>query len=54
VPAASPTSRVTQLLRQGDAKVFEKCPRMKLKINREALVKLNQMANEQNSVENFT
>ena len=43
---------VTQLLRQGDAKVFKKYSQMKLQMKREALVKLNRMANEQNSVEN--
>jgi hypothetical protein len=42
----------TQLGRQGDAKVFKKYSRMKLQMKREALVKLNRMANEQNSVEN--
>jgi len=44
---------VTQLLRQGDAKVFKKYSQMKLQMKREALVKLNRMANEQNSVENL-
>ena len=39
---------VTQLLRQGDAKVFKKYSQMKLQMKREALVKLNRMANEQN------
>jgi hypothetical protein len=39
---------VTQLLRQGDAKVFKKYSHLKLQMKREALVKLNQMANEQN------
>ena len=43
---------VTQLLRQGDAKVFKKYSQMKLQMKREALVKLNRMANEQNPVEN--
>ena len=43
---------VTQLLRQGDAKVFKKYSQMKLQMKREALVKLNRMANEQNSAEN--
>ena len=43
---------VTQLLRQGDAKVFKKYSQMKLQMKREALVKLNRMANEQSSVEN--
>jgi hypothetical protein len=35
---------VTQLLRQGDAKVFKKYSQMK----REALIKMNRQANEQN------
>ena len=39
---------VTQLLRQGEAKVFKKYSQMKLQMKREALVKLNRMANEQN------
>jgi hypothetical protein len=43
VPAALPTNGVTQLLRQCDAKVFKKYSQMK----REALVKLNRLANEQ-------
>jgi excisionase family DNA binding protein len=37
---------VTQLLRQGDAKVFKKCSQMKLQMKREALEKLNRHANE--------
>ena len=37
---------VTQLLRQGDAKVFEKYSQMKLQMKREALLKLNRTANE--------
>ena len=37
---------VTQLLRQGDAKVFKKYSQMKLQMKREALAKLNQQANE--------
>jgi integrase len=37
---------VTQLLRQGDAKVFKKYSRMKLQMKREALQKLNRKANE--------
>ena len=37
---------VTQLLRQGDAKVFKKYSQMKLQMKREALQKLNRMANE--------
>ena len=40
-------SGVTQLLRQGDAKVFKKYSEMKLQVKREALVKLNRMANEE-------
>jgi integrase len=39
---------VTQLLRQGDAKVFKKYSQMKLQMKREALIKLNRHANEQN------
>jgi hypothetical protein len=37
---------VTQLLRQGDAKVFKKDSQMKLQMKREALQKLNRTANE--------
>jgi len=37
---------VTQLLRQGDAKVFKKYSQMKLQMKREALGKLNRTANE--------
>jgi hypothetical protein len=37
---------VTQLLRQGDVKVFKKYSRMKLQMKREALQKLNRTANE--------
>jgi integrase len=37
---------VTQLLRQGDAKVFKKYSHMKLQMKREALAKLNRKANE--------
>jgi len=37
---------VTQLLRQGDAKVFKKYSQMKLQMKREALAKLNRLANE--------
>ena len=36
---------VTQLLRQGDAKVFKKYSQMKLQMKREALLKLNRQAN---------
>jgi len=39
---------VTQFLRQGDAKVFKKYSQMKLQMKREALVKMNRQANEQN------
>ena len=37
---------VTQLLRQGDAKVFKKYSQMKLQTKREALQKINRKANE--------
>lgn len=37
---------VTQLLRQGDAKVFKKYSQMKLQMKREALQKINRAANE--------
>jgi integrase len=37
---------VTQLLRQGDAKVFKKYSQMKLQMKRDALQKLNRTANE--------
>jgi integrase len=37
---------VTQLLRQGDAKVFKKYSQMKLQMKREALEKMNRQANE--------
>jgi integrase len=37
---------VTQLLRQGDAKVFKKYSQMKLQMKREALAKINRQANE--------
>ena len=37
---------MTQLLRQGDAKVFKKYSQMKLQMKREALGKLNRTANE--------
>lgn len=37
---------VTQLLRQGDAKVFKKYSQMKLQMERVALKKLNRKANE--------
>ncbi len=38
---------VTQMLRQGDAKVFKKYSQMKLQMKREALDKINRQANEQ-------
>jgi integrase len=37
---------VTQMLRQGDAKVFKKYSQMKLQMKREGLAKLNRHANE--------
>ncbi len=40
---------VTQLLRQGDAKVFKKYSQVKLQMKREALAKLNRLANEAGS-----
>jgi hypothetical protein len=39
-------SRITQLLRQGDAQVFKKYSQMKLQMKREALGKINHQANE--------
>ena len=42
---------VTQLLRQGDAKVFKKYSQMKLQMKREALQKLNRKANEERSTD---
>ncbi len=38
---------VTQMLRQGDAKVFKKYSQMKLQMKREALEKINRHANEE-------
>jgi len=38
---------VTQLLRQGDSKVFKKYSQMKLQMKRGALLELNRQANEQ-------
>jgi integrase len=38
---------VTQLLRQGDSKVFKKYSQMKLRMKREALQKMNRSANEE-------
>jgi integrase len=40
---------VTQMLRQGDSKVFKKYSRMKLQMGREALEKLDRSASERNS-----
>ena len=40
---------VTQLLRQGDAKVFKKYSLMKLQMKREALAKLNRKTNDKGS-----
>jgi integrase len=37
---------VTQMLRQGDAKVFKKYSQMKLQMKREALEKINRHASE--------
>jgi hypothetical protein len=37
---------VTQLFRQGDAKVFKKYSQMKLQMKREALNRINRQANE--------
>jgi integrase len=42
---------VTQLLRQTDAQVFKKYSQMKLQMKREALTKLNRLANESGSKE---
>ena len=41
---------VTQLLCQGDAKVFKKCSQMKLQMKREAQQKINRTANESTGV----
>ncbi len=40
---------VTQMLRQGDARVFKKYSRMKLQMRREALTQLDRLASERNS-----
>ena len=37
---------VMQMLRQGNAQVFEKYSQMKLQMKREALIKINRQANE--------
>jgi hypothetical protein len=38
--------RLTQLVRQADAKVFKKCSQMKLLMKRQALQKINRVKNE--------
>lgn len=45
---------MTQLLRQGDSKVFKKYSRMQLEIKREALDSLSRHANEKRSFETVT
>src|SRR5580692_4995576 len=45
-PAALRTNGSRSCLRQGDAKVFKKYSQMKLQMKREALAKLNRLANE--------
>ena len=40
---------VTQMLRQGDAKVFKKYSQMKLQMKREALENINRQGNEAKS-----
>jgi hypothetical protein len=37
---------ITQMLRQGDAKVFKKYSQMKLQMKRDALAQLNRRAND--------
>jgi len=44
--AGGVADELTQLLRQGDAKVFKKYSQMKHQMKREALAKLNRQANE--------
>ena len=44
---------VTQMLRQTDAQVFKRYSQMKLQMKREALVKLNRKASEENSTTEF-
>jgi integrase len=44
---------VTQMLRQGDAKVFKKYSQMKLQMKREALEKINRRANEARGFDTF-
>ena len=44
---------VTQLLRQGDAKVFKKYSQMKLQMKREALSRINRQASEADSGKSF-
>jgi site-specific recombinase XerD len=41
---------VTQMLRQGDAKVFKRYSQAKLNMMREALAKLDRQANEHQSI----
>jgi integrase len=45
---------VTQMLRQGDAKVFKKYSQMKLQMKREALEKINRRANEAKGFDTVT
>ena len=44
---------VTQLLRQGDAKVFKKYSQMKLQMKREALTRINRQAGDAASSKHF-
>jgi integrase len=44
---------VTQMLRQGDAKVFKKYSQMKLQMKREALEKINRQASEAKGFDTF-
>ncbi len=46
LPGGVADAWVTQLLRQGDAKVFKKYSQMKLQMKRKALPNLNRQANE--------
>jgi len=41
---------VIQMLRQGDSQVFKKYSQMKLQMKREALDKINRLANEMSGV----
>ena len=45
---------VAEAGQQGDARFFKKYSQMKLQMKREALVKLNRMANEQNVSEDLS